>query len=214
MFKQVALLFVLARLAQAGSLILIEHAHPRYRIVVSPKATEPERFAADELNRYLNQMGAAQLPRESKKGPALHVGVRTDDIVRALDGRREDSFAVVTSGTDVYLTGIRHAPPSMPFTTCWRNSWAAGGCSQAMIPYRRRTSLPFPTSSILLRNRLSRIAALTSIPTFRSARFRASTGRQKTASTGYTYAPTALTIGKPSIAGTHSFPSFGSEACT
>jgi len=105
MFKQIALLFVLARLAQAGSLILIEHAHPRYRIVVSPKATEPERFAADELNRYLNQMGAAELPRESKKGPALHVGVRTDDIVRALDGRREDSFAVVTSGTDVYLTG-------------------------------------------------------------------------------------------------------------
>ncbi len=105
MRKPLTLLFALASFAQAGNLVLIDRRHTSYRIVLVSNGAEPDQFAAQELAEYLKQIGNVALPANGSRGTALHVGERNADVDHALAGRRVDSFTILTSGPDVYLTG-------------------------------------------------------------------------------------------------------------
>lgn len=77
----------------------------RYAIVTAPSAAEPERFAAEELRRYLGLIGGGRFGDAPSGAPVIHVGGRSPEVDAALEGRREDSFVVLGAGTDLYLTG-------------------------------------------------------------------------------------------------------------
>ena len=47
---------------KAAALPLVTDGTSVFQIVIGPEAEEPERFAADELSRYLFEMSGARLP--------------------------------------------------------------------------------------------------------------------------------------------------------
>lgn len=83
----------------------MERQVANYSIALRQEASEPEHFAADELRRYLAEIGGATFAASHSNGPALHIGVRTRSVNAALEDRKEDSFVILTEGEDLYLTG-------------------------------------------------------------------------------------------------------------
>ncbi len=95
----------LPRAALAGQIVLMEGGQARYSVAAKEPASEPETFAADELRRYLGMIGGGPLEKAGAGAPVIHVGVESAQVKAILEGRAEDSFVVLTSGNDLYLTG-------------------------------------------------------------------------------------------------------------
>jgi hypothetical protein len=101
--------------SQAGekdALTLIGGGASVYCIVTAPDAPEPERFAADELGRYLSQMSGVQLRIVTRDAPdaqgekTVLLGEAVPAAARgALAGQGEDAFLIRTEGRRLMLAG-------------------------------------------------------------------------------------------------------------
>lgn len=98
---KLALLSAMLLPAWAADLTLATGGRSRYSITHG--AGEADRFAADELRRYLTRIGS--LKGFATAGPAIRIGGRSAAVDELLRGRSEDSFAVAVAGNDLYLTG-------------------------------------------------------------------------------------------------------------
>ena len=97
--------------ARSAAVTIARDGKPQAAIVVPAKATVAERFAAQELQRYLRQISGAQLTIQSEaqptKGARLFVGATSPGLKerKALLAKDPDAFAVKTIGTDLLLVG-------------------------------------------------------------------------------------------------------------
>src|SRR5579862_5885241 len=105
------LLLVSITAARADGLLLTDHGHSKYSIVVAPNASATVKHAAQELADDLKQISGAALPVISQRpnGPAIYVGVNPflpAGLKKAqLDTLSEEGFVVRTARRNVYLAG-------------------------------------------------------------------------------------------------------------
>jgi len=79
---------------------LIQNGRSNYVITIRRPATEPERFAAEELSRYLHEIAGAKLPIETESRRALAIVLRPD-----LNTKSADAFRIRTKGSKLVLHG-------------------------------------------------------------------------------------------------------------
>lgn len=82
------------------NLSLISKGHSPYVISIRKNAEDPERFAAEELSRYLYQIGGARLPIEIKSRRS-HI-IQIEATLRA---KQTDAFAIRTRANKLLLAG-------------------------------------------------------------------------------------------------------------
>ncbi|MBI4026612.1 MAG: DUF4838 domain-containing protein [Verrucomicrobia bacterium] len=82
------------------NLSLISKGRSSYVISIRKNAEEPERFAAEELSRYLHQISGARLPIEIKS-PRSHV----IQIEATLKAKQTDAFTIQTRANKLLLGG-------------------------------------------------------------------------------------------------------------
>ena len=101
-------------LSQAGPLTLVKNGETSYRIVVDGASPLPERFAAEELRRYLFDMSGADLPiylttqdpPSRNRDHAIVLGHAAPGPIREeLSGLPEDAFLIRTMHTRLILAG-------------------------------------------------------------------------------------------------------------
>jgi hypothetical protein len=105
---------LLASSASAG-ITLVDHATTGYRIVLPHSAIPAERYAADELQRYVEKISGARLPivtdaekpnaREIVLGENSHLGEMGAKI--EFDKLGPDGFVLVTDGERLIIAGGR-----------------------------------------------------------------------------------------------------------
>ncbi|NOZ21773.1 MAG: DUF4838 domain-containing protein [Planctomycetes bacterium] len=85
---------------------LVEGGQSKYSILVAEDAPRPIRFAAQELQRYVQEISGAALPitSEGDGNPAILV-CTNDDSAPALHDRGEDAYAMRTDGDQIVLAG-------------------------------------------------------------------------------------------------------------
>ncbi len=89
-------------------LILAQGGVSELKIVVSPAAEAPVRFAAEELLRYLSQISSIDIlvTTGPARGPSIRVGLDDEGKVHdSLRGRPEDSFLVWVDEETLHLGG-------------------------------------------------------------------------------------------------------------
>lgn len=91
-----------------GDLTLVEGGASTYSIVVSPSASAPERFAAQELQRYLSELSSVKLPiTQQPAAGAIQVGIDAgSSLYESLRDLPEDSFLIQADAGNLYLGGI------------------------------------------------------------------------------------------------------------
>lgn len=85
---------------------LVRNRKPAAQIVVSPAATEPDQFAAEELQRYVREISGAELPLVTEPQPgsaALYVG--GSPASRAGADAWDDAFRIEIRSREVRLDG-------------------------------------------------------------------------------------------------------------
>ena len=87
---------ITANIASAGEIVLAENGQSPYQIVVADKASPSTKHAAEELQKYLQQMTGAKLPIVSDQQPARPQGDHP---------RRQCPFARLKTGIDVASLG-------------------------------------------------------------------------------------------------------------
>ena len=100
------------RLGQ-GDIHLTENGQSGYAIVVAADAPAPEKFAAEELQKYLLQISGARLPVVTSAAPELAIcvgprGVPTgqrDNVAADLKDRGEDGYVMRSAGKRLLLVG-------------------------------------------------------------------------------------------------------------
>ena len=97
--------------AEASTLTLAKDGKSNYRIVLVENASETEKFAAEELSRYLSEMSGVRLPivnlSEAKDiKEVIFVGKSTPDSIRkSLNLRVEDAYLVDVNNKAISLAG-------------------------------------------------------------------------------------------------------------
>jgi hypothetical protein len=94
--------------AARAEVVLVRKGRPSAQIVVSPKAAAPERFAAEEIRRYVAQMSGARLPLASeaaKGGPGVYVGRGAWLPAAANPDRWDDTFRIQVKPDRVLVGG-------------------------------------------------------------------------------------------------------------
>ncbi|MDA2931322.1 hypothetical protein MYX84_15490, partial [Acidobacteria bacterium AH-259-O06] len=88
-------------------LMLVDEGKSTYSIVVSPSAPAPERFAAEELQRYFLEIASVQLPIiDTHSGASIQVGFDPESPrYRPLRDLNEDSFLIQAENQNLYLAG-------------------------------------------------------------------------------------------------------------
>jgi hypothetical protein len=116
-----ALALVLALLAwattadAASTITLVEQGRSAYRIVIPSDAIPAERYAAEELQRYLERISGAQLPIVTDSDPPTPREILLGDNQHLRRGRTElagerlgtDGFALRTQGRQLVILGGR-----------------------------------------------------------------------------------------------------------
>ena len=82
------------------SIALIAKGHSAYVISLRKNAEPPERFAAEELRRYLHRIGGADLPMETESGRA-----RVIRLTPTWKSVSPDAFSIQTRATKLILSG-------------------------------------------------------------------------------------------------------------
>ena len=96
--------------AAVNAAVVVENGQPRGTIVVPEDATPSVRFAAQELARYLEQIGGATLPVVDEaggtKGVAVHVGPTDAAKVRIGVISGAISMAPITTAAELAVRPI------------------------------------------------------------------------------------------------------------
>lgn len=89
--------------------VVVENGATRWRIHVPPRAGVVERFAADELKKYIRQITGAALEETSSPSaaPAISVGLRGDLALSDLPAPAQgfDGYAIVVAPDRIVLAG-------------------------------------------------------------------------------------------------------------
>ena len=113
--KAIFALFILAVFATAGEIRMVVNGEAESRIIVADEATEVERFAAAELQRYISQMtagneagGKVPIISSGKAGDALNGDIllgraATHSRVAALCQQQQIAVDAVALGSDGYV---------------------------------------------------------------------------------------------------------------
>ncbi len=144
------LLFLcLSVIGKGAPLPLTKEGKTSYQIVVAQDASEAERFAAEELSRYLKMITGVTFPIASlgeASTPALHVGMgaaKPQHRAR-LEGTSDDTILLQSDEGDIYLLG---AGPRGALYAVYEFLEAHLGCqwwssTEETIPSRATLSLP------------------------------------------------------------------------
>lgn len=91
----------------AGDLVLVDGGESDYTIAVSASATAPERFAGEELQRYLSKISSVELAISERPGPvSIVVGLGPESpLNESLRDLPEDSFLIQADGRQLHLGG-------------------------------------------------------------------------------------------------------------
>src|ERR1051326_6344666 len=81
-------------------LTLIQHGQTSYVISIGKPASEPERFAAEELRRYLEKIGGTRISIQVNAG-----GQRVIILDANLKAKSPDAFTIRTIGPKLVLSG-------------------------------------------------------------------------------------------------------------
>lgn len=114
--KRLAILvIVLASALQmnAGARTLFRNGKTSYTIVIAPEASEAERFAAGELQRWICEVSGVEIPvgnlQDGRPGKRLVVGFNdlTKEILSGVEAASEpgDAFTYCSKGGDILLWG-------------------------------------------------------------------------------------------------------------
>src|SRR5215471_20081958 len=99
--------------ATAKELTIINHGKSRFQIVIASNAILSERYAAEELQRYLEKISGAKLPITTDAAP-LRIGeillgdnahVQKSGLDLALDRLGSEGFIIRTEGQRLILAG-------------------------------------------------------------------------------------------------------------
>ena len=100
-----AFLLLLACVVSARAITLVENGQSRYRIVISANAIASERYAADELQRYLEKISGAKLPIVTDAEKLTDYEILLGDNTRA--PRNPDGFTLRTDRNRLVIAGGR-----------------------------------------------------------------------------------------------------------
>lgn len=122
-FAEVTVLGILCLLGKASAkgLALVVNGQPKAVIVISAKANEKVKMAAEELQRYLEKISGAKLPivpdSQNPKGLLLLIGKsRFTEVMKAsipsglTNARREEGFIILCRGNRLVLAGNDEGP--------------------------------------------------------------------------------------------------------
>ena len=99
---------------QHKQIMLTRNGHTEYTVIQSDKATEPEKFAVEELTHFLGRVTGAAFPVMSEssfsgEGPGIYVGWTDYTVENGIgsDTLGEEEWVIRTIGKDLVITGGR-----------------------------------------------------------------------------------------------------------
>src|SRR3954451_12096753 len=100
--------FAIPQLARAET--IVRQGKSRHVILISPKADPVERFAADELQRYIALISGAKLPIVTERAGSRFISIGDNAPARGLkvSGRYpgDDSYRISTVSSGIILKGV------------------------------------------------------------------------------------------------------------
>ena len=125
MRRIIALCLLLAPACSMAT-VLVRDGRPAATIVLAPTAPDSVRYAAEELQRYLEQVSGARLPirTSAASGACLYVGesAATRKLGLSVRGLKPDGFRVASGPNWVAVVGRDYAGPPISGI---RNPWRA-----------------------------------------------------------------------------------------
>jgi len=97
--------------AEPENIKLVKDGKSPYTIIIPAAPTPQEKFAGNELSKYLRQISGAEIPvKDTGAGSKIFVGVTRDGqgpagISFTKEESEYDAFVIKTDGQDLYLTG-------------------------------------------------------------------------------------------------------------
>jgi len=98
-------LLLLAGAVSAQAITLVENGQSRYRIVIPANAIASERYAAEELQRYIEKISGAKLPIVTATDKPTDYEIRLGDNTQA--PRSADAFTICTGRNRLVIAGGR-----------------------------------------------------------------------------------------------------------
>ncbi len=132
-------------------IIIVKNSSPRGEIVVSTDATDAEKFAADELQTYLEKISDAEIPVKngefSPRGNHIFVGQSTSATNFGIDteGLSKEGFVIRTLDDNLFLVGHDDAGTQFAVYTFLEKymgvRWFWPGESGEVVPQKHTISI-------------------------------------------------------------------------